>query len=67
MLPQNELIAAGIQFFTRLQKEHIDNKQKNHIKLGIKHFRKLKAILWPSKCVPLRFLQPPIMYYVTSY
>ena len=28
MLPQKELRAAGIQFFTLLQKEHTDNKQK---------------------------------------
>ena len=28
MLPWKELRAAGTEFFTRLQKEHIDNKQK---------------------------------------
>ena len=28
MLLKKELGAAGIQFSTRLQKEHIDNKQK---------------------------------------
>ena len=28
MLPKKELRAAGLQFFTRLRKEHIDNKQE---------------------------------------
>ena len=53
--------------FYAVTKRTYRQQTKNQIKLGRKRFRNRKAIIWRSKCAQLHFLQPPILYYVTSH